>query len=122
MLSLTAGYARLQVPKDEDFARVAESIRTLLYVCRLNGLRGALVVSAQDGFDWRSSLRIALRFVTAGTAEGTRLALVAGHFNDSAYQDVLDVARSVGMECQVFRREPEAIDWLRAVGGEAARA
>ena len=113
MLSLASGYARLDIPKDEDFATISESIRSLLHVCRLNGFRGALVVSRQDAFDWRSSVRIALRFAAArGAIDGTRLALVAAHFNDGARDDVLAVARSVSVECKVFRREGEAIAWL----------
>jgi hypothetical protein len=113
VLSLASGYARLDIPKDEDFSAISESIRALLHVCRLNGFRGALVVSRQDAFDWRSSVRIALRFAAArGAVDGMRLGLVADHFNDAASHDVLAVARSVGVECRVFRREGEAIAWL----------
>lgn len=121
MLSLAAGYARLEVPKDADFVQVSESIRTLLDVCRMNSLPGALIVSAQDGFDWRSSLRIGLQFAAArGVAGGIRLALVAGHFNDGAREDVLRTARGVGMDCGVFRDEAEAIGWLGASDGGAS--
>ena len=113
MLSLASGYARLDIPKDEDFSAISESIRALLHVCRLNGFRGALVVSRQEAFDWRSSVRIALRFAAArGAIDGMRLALVMHHFNDGARDDVLAVARNAGMDCQVFRREGEAIAWL----------
>lgn len=115
MLSLGSGYARLDIPKDEDFAGISESIRSLLHVCRLNGYRGALVVSRQSAFDWRSSVRIGIRFAAArGVVDGLRLALVTDHFNDGAHHDVLSVARSVGVECRVFRREGEAIAWLSA--------
>lgn len=123
MLSLAPGYARLDVRKDEDFGHVSESIRTLLYVCRINSLRGALIVSAQDGFDWRSSLRIGLHFAAARSAvDGIRLALVAGHFNDGARDDVLEAARSVGMECRVFRREDDALVWLASAAAGSGRA
>ena len=121
MLSLAPGYARLDLSHDEDFAEVSESIRALLHVCRLNGFRGALVASRQDAFDWRSSLRIALRLAAArGSLDGVRLALVAHHFNDDARADVLAVASQLGFDCQVFRREPEAIAWLST--GSATRA
>ena len=113
MLSLGPGYARLDLGHDEDFAHVSESIRALLQVCRLNRFPGVLVASAQDAYDWRSSLRIALRFAAArGALDGVRVALVAHHFNDGARADVLAVARQLGLECRVFHRDAEAIAWL----------
>lgn len=119
MLSLASRYARLDIPEDEDFGQVSESIRALLQVCRLNGLRCALIVSRQHAFDWRSSVRIGLRFAAArGPLGDTRLALVTDHFNDGARDDVLAVARSAGLECLVFHREDEAIAWLSSSAGE----
>ena len=113
MLSLAPGYARLDIEHDADFTTVSESIRALLHVCRLNGLAAALIASRQEAFDWRSSLRIALRFAASRAAiEGIRLALIADHFNDSAREDVLAIARQVGLDCRVFRREAEALAWL----------
>ena len=121
MLSLGPGYARLDLAHDEDFAHVSESIRALLHVCRLNRFPGALVVSAQDAFDWRSSLRIALRFAAArGSLDGVRVALVAHHYNDGARADVLAVAGQLGLECQVFRRDAEGIAWLSTGSGTPA--
>jgi hypothetical protein len=126
MLSLANGYARLTIRQDEEFGHVSESIRALLHVCRLNGFRGALVVSDQDAFDWRSSLRIGLRFAAArGGAGDVRLALVVRHFNDGAREDVLAVAREAKLECRIFRGEEEAIAWLgggKPPSGESRRA
>ena len=121
MLSLGRGYARLDLARGEDFARVCESVRALLHVCRLNRFPGALVVSGQDAFDWRSSLRIALRFAAVrGSLDGVRLALVAHHFNDGARADVLAVAGQLGLECRVFRRDAEAIAWLSTASATPA--
>jgi hypothetical protein len=115
MLSLAKDHARLEIPSDEDFSRISESLRALLEVCRLNRLRGALVTSRQSAHDWRSSLRIALRVAAEATALGDlRLALVAEHFNDGAREDVVSVANQVGLQCRIFRNEPDAIAWLAA--------
>lgn len=122
MLSFGPGFARLDIRHDEDFNTVAESIRSLLHVCRLNGLSAALVVSAQDAYDWRSSLRVGMRFAAArGTVDGVRLGLVARHYNDGARQDVLAVAREAGLDCRFFRSEPEALAWLASAGAGPAR-
>ena len=113
MLSLGPGYVRLDLVHDTDFVHVSESIRALLHVCRMNGLNAALIASRQDAFDWRSSLRIGLRFAAArGSIAGARLALVTHHFNDGARADVLAVAGQLGLECQVFHGDAEAIAWL----------
>jgi hypothetical protein len=121
VLSLASDHARLEIRKDEDFGQVSESIRALLQVCRLNGLRNALLVSRQDAFDWRSSLRIAIRFAASrAPVADLRLALVANHFNDAARQDVLSVARESGLECGVFGSEAGALAWLS--GAAPARA
>jgi hypothetical protein len=115
VLSLADGYARLDIARDEEFGSVSESIRALLHVCRLNGLQAALVVSRQEAFDWRSSLRIGMRFAASRAPVGDiRLALVADHFNDGAREDVLSVAKQVGLQCRIFRSEPDAIAWLSA--------
>lgn len=117
MLSIEPGYARLHIAHDEEFGQVSESIRSLLHVCHVNGLGGALIVSAQDAFDWRSSLRIGMRFAAApGGVDGIRLGLVAHHFSDSARRDVLAVAREAALECRIFSSEPEAIAWLTSAG------
>jgi hypothetical protein len=117
MLSLAKDHARLEISADEEFTRISESLRSLLEVCRLNRLAGAVVTSRQSAHDWRSSLRIALRVAAEGAAgSGIRLALVADHFNDRAREDVLAVAKQVGLQCRIYRSEPDAIAWL--VGGE----
>ena len=117
MLTLAPGYARLEIARDTEFGEVSESIRALLHVCRLNRLRAALVVSHQDAFDWRSSLRIGIRFTASREAlDGLRLALVAEHFNDGAREDVLAVAKQAGLDCRIFRSEAEAIAWLAPQG------
>ena len=121
MLTLASHYARLDIARDETFANVSESIRALLQICHVNGLRGALVVSRQAAFDWRSSLRIGIR--AAGMrdrARELRLALVAEHFNDGARDDVLAVAREANLECRAFRDEAEAIAWLSSGGAAPA--
>jgi hypothetical protein len=113
MLTLGPGYARLDLSHDSDFAQVSESLRALLHVCRLNRLAAALVVSRQDAFDWRSSLRIGIRFAASRDAiRGLRLALVAEHFNDGARGDVLAVTKENGLDCRIFRGEEEALAWL----------
>jgi hypothetical protein len=123
MLTLGPGYARLDIARDDDFGGVSESMRALLHVCRLNGLQAALIVSRQDAFDWRSSLRIGLRFAAGRAAlAGLRLALVAEHFNDGADRDVLAVAREAKLDCRIFRREAEAIAWLVSGGAGSGSA
>lgn len=118
MLTLAPGHARLDIVPDADFGYVSESIRALLHVCRLNRLPAALIVSRQDVFDWRSSVRIGIRFAASRDAiRGLRLALVADHYNDAAREDVLAVAQETGLDCRIFRRLDEALAWL----GVAAR-
>lgn len=115
MLSLAPGYARLDIGRNDEFGEVSESIRALLHVCRLNGFRSALIVSAQNAFDWRSSMRIGIRFAAARSViAGLRLAFVARHFNDGAREDVLAVAREAKLDCRLFRDEADAIAWLSA--------
>lgn len=117
MLTLAGDHGRLEISRDEHFANVSESIRALLQICHVNGLRGALIVSRQGALDWRSSLRIGIRFaVSRAELQGLRLALVAGHFNDAAHEDVLVVAREAKLECRIFREEAEAIAWLASAG------
>ena len=113
MLSLAPGHARLDIDRDEDLGQVSESIRALLQVCRMNDLRNALVISKQDAFDWRSSLRIGIRFAASrAPIKELRLALVANHFNDGARHDVLSAARESGLECEIFGDEDGALAWL----------
>lgn len=117
MLTLAPGYARLEIARDTEFGEVSESIRALLHVCNLNSLASALIVSRQDAFDWRSSLRIGIRFAASREApQGLRLALVTEHFNDGAREDVLSVAKQADLDCRVFRSEAEAIAWLAPQG------
>jgi hypothetical protein len=77
VITLTSDYARLSIGEDEPFDQVAESMRMLFQLCRLNTLHG-LVVSKQAALDWRSSMRVALRFIAIrGSAPAMRLAFVA---------------------------------------------
>ncbi len=113
MLSPAPGYPRLDIDYGEDFDKVSESMLALLHACRHNSLDAALITSRQEAFDWRSSLRIGMRFAASRTAlAGIRLALVADHFNDGAHADVLSVARQVGLECRIFRSNAKALAWL----------
>ena len=107
------GYARLEISHDEDFAEVSHSMGALLQACRLNGLGGALVVSRQDAYDWRSSLRIGFA-ANRADVDGLRLALVAEHFNDGARDDVLAAARNAGLHGRAVRDETEALAWIAA--------
>jgi hypothetical protein len=114
------GYARLEIARDEDFGEVTQSLPALLHVCRLNGLPGALIVSRQEAYDWRSSLRIGIGFAASrASVEGLRLAPVADHFNDGAREDVLAAARGAGIDCRIFRGEDAALAWIGASGDAA---
>jgi hypothetical protein len=123
MLTLGPGYARLDIHAADDFVHVSESVRAMLHVCHLNGLPGGLIVSRQDAFDWRSSLRVGLRFAASRAGlQGLRLALLAEHFNDGASEDVVAVARQVGLDCRMFRSEAEALAWLASGGARSGPA
>ena len=113
MLSLASNYARLEIEKDQDFTDVSESIRMLLQVCRLNGYGAALVVSDQEPFDWRSSLRVGIRFsASRAPMPVVKLALVARHDNEALQNDVCTAAREAGLDCRVFLEEGQAIAWI----------
>lgn len=113
MLSLTPGYARLEIPRDQPFGETAESLRMVFQVCRLNGLSGALVVSRQAATDWRSCMRIAMRFsATRSAMPSTRFALVVQGANPDVRKDVITVAREVELECSIFDDEANAVKWL----------
>jgi hypothetical protein len=115
VITLTQDYARLVIDKHQPFADVTESFRTLFQICRLNVLPAAVVVSLQDPYDWRSSLRVAFRFsASRGAMPEIRLALVVAHTVSSIGKDVLDVAQEIGLECKVFTREADAIAWISA--------
>lgn len=88
MLSLEDPHARLALEKDEPFTSVTASVRSLFQVCRLTRLPGALIVSEQLGFDFRSSMRVALKFAAIRPAPlpGIRLALVAGAADEGMLQ------------------------------------
>ena len=115
-ITLTAKYARLEIFQDQPFTDVTESFRALLQVCRLNRLSAALVVSTQDAFDWRSSLRVAIRFSAArGPLPVVRLALVSyAAANAGVQEDVCAVASEAGLECRSFHREDRARGWLES--------
>lgn len=113
MLSLTSGYARLEIPRDQPFTDAAESLRMVFQVCRLNGLSGALVVSRQAPTDWRSCMRVAMRFsATRSAMPRSRFALVVQDAGDDLRKDVIAVAKEVELECSIFDDEANAIEWL----------
>jgi hypothetical protein len=118
MLSLTSTYARLGIHKTQAFNEVSESLRSLFQICRLNDFRAALIVSTQDAYDFRSSLRIALRFAASRSAlPGIKLALVVAGADFGIRKDVQDVAEEVGLECKLFALEEQAISWIRPATG-----
>jgi hypothetical protein len=111
VITLASGYARLSIGEDEPFDQVAESMRMLFQLCRLNALHG-LVVSKQAALDWRSSMRVALRFIAIrGSAPSMRLAFVA-KAGDDVRSAVCSVAETAGLQCAVFRSEEKAVKWL----------
>ena len=113
MISLERDYVRLFIERDRPFDEVTESVRTVLQICRMNSLSAAVVVSEQDGFDWRSSLRVAIRFVaTRWTVSDTKLALVVLNAEERIRIEVCGVATEAGFNCKVFDREPQAIEWV----------
>lgn len=114
MLSVEPDHARLELDKDELFTHVTESVRSLVQICRVNQLHAALIVSRQGTFDFRSSLRVALKFV-ALRPEGLpsiRLALVAPAADDAAMRAVVGVAQGFGLSCRGFHDEAKARAWL----------
>jgi hypothetical protein len=113
MLSLTPNYARLRIEKMQDFSEISESLRSLFQICRLNDLKAALAVSTQDAFDFRSSIRIALRFAASRSAiPQVKLALVVSGADFAIRQDVQKVAEEVGVECKLFAVEEQAVAWI----------
>ena len=113
MISLTPTYVRLLIEKDRPFEEVTESFRSALQICRLNELPAAIVVSEQAALDWRSSLRVAIRFVaTRWDVSKIKLALVAPGVDVGLRDDVCKVAGDMGFDCVVFDREEEAVEWV----------
>lgn len=117
MLSLTPDYARLEIGKDEPFSDVTESVRALLHLCRLNRLGAALIVSHQVGFDLRSSLRVALKFVSSRPAPlpEVRLAIVALAAQEEMLAPLEQTGGEIGIDCRGFREETRALAWLTGV-------
>ena len=117
MLSLAKDHARLEIPANEDFSDVSESIRMLFQLCRVNNLRGALIVSLQGPTDWRSCMRLAIRFCASrGTLPNSKLALVVHGTEPRHRDDVREAARESELICQVFESEPAAVAWLNEAG------
>jgi hypothetical protein len=113
MLSLTPKYARLTIEKLQAFGDVTESLRSLFQICRLNDFKAALVVSYQDAYDFRSSVRVALRFAASRSAiPPIKLALVVSGADFGVRGDVQDVAEELGLECKFFFVEEHAISWI----------
>lgn len=117
MLSLTPDYARLEIGKDEPFADVTESVRALLHLCRINRLGTALIVSHQVGFDLRSSLRVALKFVSSRPAPmpEVRLAIVALVAPEEMLAPLEQAGYEAGLDCKGFGEETRALAWLTGV-------
>ena len=115
LLSLANGYARLEIEKDQPFVEVTESIRSLLQVCRLNQLPAALVVSRQGGFDLRSSVRVALKFVASRPLglPPVRLAIVGLLADDGVLGALEKTADEAGIAAKTFSEEAAALAWLR---------
>src|SRR3954465_5743798 len=106
MLSLTSTYARLDIEKTLAFSEVAESLRSLFQICRLNDFGAALVASGQDAYDCRSSVRIALKFAASrGAIPPLKLAIVVGNADFGVRKDIQDVATEVGLQCRIFAKE-----------------
>jgi hypothetical protein len=102
MLTLEDKYARLAIGADDAFQ-----------ICRLNELEGALVVSEQDDFDWRSSLRVAIRFYRVRyTLPPLRLALVKAGAAPRVAAEVVDFVTQAGLDCACRGSETEALAWL----------
>jgi hypothetical protein len=113
MLTLEDKYARLAIGADDAFQDVTESVRSLFQICRLNELEGALVVSEQDDFDWRSSLRVAVRFYRVRyTLPPLRLALVKPGAAPRIAAEVVDFVAQAGLACACHGSEAEALVWL----------
>jgi hypothetical protein len=114
VLTIAPRYARLTVAENEPFENVTESVRTLLQVCRMNKLGAAMIVSGQHRLDWRSSMRVALRFAAARTPlPRLDLALVVADAGPGG-AEVLLVAKEAGLNCRVFPNESAALAWLKA--------
>ena len=119
MITLTPSYARLLIDRDQPFEQVTESVRTIFQICRVNKLRAAIVVSEQEPFDWRSSLRVAIRFVaTRWDVPEIKLGLVALKADETIRDDVCKAATEAGFDCQVFDEEAAAVEWAAWGGGK----
>jgi hypothetical protein len=117
MLSLEKEHARLEISAKDDFGHVVESIRMLLQLCRINGLRSALIVSHQSATDWRSSLRIGIKFCASrGVMPDCKLALVVHGAQPLQRDDVCQVAHEAGLACRVLESEDAALTWLKEAG------
>ena len=121
MISLGSHHVRLFIERDRPFDEVTESIRTVLQICRVNSLPAALVISEQAGFDWRSSMRVAIRFVAIRWAvSDTKLALVAFNVEEAIRNDVRSVAVEAGFDCEIFDQEAAATAWVARRTSSAA--
>lgn len=114
MVSLEKDYARLEISTDDSFGDVSDAVLMLFQLCRVNNLRGALLVSHQGPMDWRSSIRVGIRFShLKGALPDSKLALVVQGTETRQRDDVCEAARDVGLTCRVFEDEPEALAWLK---------
>jgi len=111
----------LFVERDRPFDEVTESIRSALHVCRMNALPAAMVISEQAGFDWRSCMRVAIRFVAIRwELSDTKLALVVFNVEEGIRNEVRNVAVEAGFDCEIFDQEAAAIAWVARRTSNAA--
>jgi hypothetical protein len=121
VISLGSHHVRLFIERDRPFDEVTESIRTVLQICRMNSLPAAIVISEQAGFDWRSSMRVAIRFVAIRWAvSDTKLALVVFNVEEGICNEVRNVAVEAGFDCEIFDEEADAIAWVARRTSNAA--
>ena len=121
MITLGSHHVRLFIERDRPFDEVTESIRSVLQICRTNVLPAAMVISEQAGFDWRSSMRVAIRFVALRwSVPKTKLALVVFNAEEPIRNDVRNVAVEAGFDCEIFDQEAAASEWVARRTSDAA--
>jgi hypothetical protein len=117
MLSLERDYARLEISADAYFGDVSQAVRTLFQLCRVNTLRGALIVSGQSPTDWKSCMRVGIRIADIrGVLPESKLALVVQRAGAKQRDDVCEAAKDAGLVCRVFEDERSALAWLKEPG------
>lgn len=84
----------------------------LFQLCRVNNLRGALIVSLQAATDWRSCMRLGIRFSASRGALPSALALTVPDATQRQQSEVCDTAHEAGLVCRVFDDERRALAWI----------